>query len=248
MSKNYLTETNELIQVTDTSKRKAQPLKLAPEYEKLWFSTLKTCPDPTNLSALQREIFEQLLKLQEMGKLDPKGNHQDKITFLSKFPWDKLDLIYEQKAVVGELLVKFSDIFAKHRLDVGYNTDLKMELTPDRSKPIYEQGPPTPIHLRNELQVELALMQYYGLITTLSQSRYSSPLFAQRKNSGILRLLIDLRKVNHLLKNDYGNKNFPISSMSNAKNYFAGKNCLQNLIVLKHTTVCKWQTIFQCNC
>ena len=132
----------------------------------------------------------------------------------------------EQKAVVGELLVEFSDIFAKHRFDVGYNTDLKIKLTPERSIPIYEQGPPTPVHLRNELLVELALMHYYGLIT---KSRYSSPLFAQRKNSRRLRLLIDLRKVNHLLKNDYVNKNFPISNMSDAINYFAGKKLFTNL-------------------
>ena len=110
MSENYLTEINQLIQVTDTPKRKAQP---APEYEKLWFPTPETCPDPINLSPLQREIFEQLLKLQEMQKLDPKGNHEDKITFLSKFPWEKSALNDEQKAVVGELLVEFSDIFAK---------------------------------------------------------------------------------------------------------------------------------------
>ena len=53
-----------------------------------------------------------------MEKLDPKGNHQDKITFLSKFPWEKSALNDEQKAAVGELLVEFSDIFAKHRFDV----------------------------------------------------------------------------------------------------------------------------------
>ena len=229
MSENYLTEINQLIQVTDTPKRKAQPAKPAPEYEKLWFPTPETCPDPTNLSPLQREIFEQLLKLQEMEKLDPKGNHQDKITFLSKFPWEKLALNDGQKAVVGELLVEFSDIFAKHRFDVGYNTDLKIELTPERSIPIYEQGPPTPAHLRTELQVELALMHYYGPITTLSQSRYSSPLFAQRKNSGRLRLLIDLRKVNHLMKNDFVNTNFPISNMNDAINYFAGKKLFTKL-------------------
>ena len=35
MSEKYLTEINQLIQVTDASKRKAQPTKPAPEYEKL---------------------------------------------------------------------------------------------------------------------------------------------------------------------------------------------------------------------
>ena len=104
-----------------------------------------------------------------------------------------------------------------------------MKLTPERNIPIDEQGPPTPIHLRNELQVEVALMHYYGLITTLSQSRYNSHLFAQRKNSGRLRLLIDLRKVNRLLKNDYFNTNFPISNMSDAINYFAGKKLCTKL-------------------
>ena len=35
MSKKYLTEVNQLIQVRDTPKQKVQPAKLAPEYEKL---------------------------------------------------------------------------------------------------------------------------------------------------------------------------------------------------------------------
>ena len=87
----------------------------------MWFPAPETCPDAKNLSALQREIIEQLLKLQEMEKLDPKGNQQDKITFLSKFPGEKLALNDEQTAVDGELLVGFSDIFAKHRFEVGYN-------------------------------------------------------------------------------------------------------------------------------
>ena len=85
MSENYLTEINQLIQVTDTPKRKAQPAKPTPEYEKLWFPTPETCPD---LSPSQREIFEQLLKLQEMRNY----THQDKITFLSKIPWEKSSL------------------------------------------------------------------------------------------------------------------------------------------------------------
>ena len=56
MSENYLTEINQLIQVTDTPKRKVQPAKPAPEYQKLWFPTPETCPDPTNLSPLQKYL------------------------------------------------------------------------------------------------------------------------------------------------------------------------------------------------
>ena len=90
MSENYLTEINQLIQVTDTPKRKAQPAKPATEYEKLWFPTPETCPVLTNLSPLQKELFEQLLKLQEMEKLDPKGNNQDKNNLFEQIPVGKI--------------------------------------------------------------------------------------------------------------------------------------------------------------
>ena len=72
-------------------------------------------------------------------------------------------------------------------------------------------------------------MHYYGLITTLSHSKYSSPLFAHRKSSGNLRMLIDLRRINHSLKNDYNNSNFPISNMNDASNHFAGKSLFTKL-------------------
>ena len=94
--------------------------------------------------------------------------------------------------------------------------------------PLYAQGLSTPIHLRDELHVELALMHYYGIITTLSQSRYSSPLFTHRKESGKLRMF-DLRGINHLLKNDYKDSNFPISNMTDATNHFAGKTLFTKL-------------------
>ena len=50
------------------------------------------------------------------------------------------------------------------------------------------------IHLRDELLGELALLNY-NLITTLSHSKDTSPIFAQRKESGRLQILIDLRRV-----------------------------------------------------
>ena len=70
-------------------------------------------------------------------------------------------------------------------------------------------------------------MHYFGLITTLSQSKYSSPLFSHRKLSGILRMLIDLRRINHSLNIDYLNTSFPISNTTDASNHSAGKNCSQ---------------------
>ena len=70
-------------------------------------------------------------------------------------------------------------MFARHRLDLGKNPDCPVKITTEHKRPIYSPKPATPIHLREELIVELALMQYYDIIITLPFSRCSSPVFAQ---------------------------------------------------------------------
>ena len=99
-----------------------------------------------------------------------------------------------------------------------------MKLTPEHDQTVYTQSPPTPIHLREELQVELALLQYIGIITSLNHSKYSSRIFAHRKPNGELRILVDLRRINHLLLHNYHNKNFPNSTMADTTAHFAGKS------------------------
>ena len=81
--------------------------------------------------------------------------------------------------------------------------------------------------------MELALMHRYGIITTLTFSKYASPIFAQRKLNGNLILLVDLRKINALIADDYINNNHPVSTLSVAAQHLAGKklfcklNCSQ---------------------
>ena len=71
-----------------------------------------------------------------------------------------------------------------------------------------------------------ALMQFYGLITTLSYSKSSSPIFAQKKPKGKLRILIDLRRIIHLLRHDYDRNNHPIATLSDTAAHMAGKTFL----------------------
>ena len=66
-------------------------------------------------------------------------------------------------------------------------------------------------------------MHRYGIITTLPLSKYASPIFAQRKPNRKLRLLVDLRKINALIADDYINKNHPVSTLSDAAQHLAGK-------------------------
>ena len=208
---------------------KNQPPRPEPEYEKFWFPTPETCNHPDQLQPLQKEIYDQITRLQHAEKLDPSKSEEDRYQFLETFPWQNTSLTEDECKQVENLLVEYHDIFAKLRFDVGYNTELKIKLTPEHDLPIYTQRPPTPNHFREELHIELALMHYYGPINTLPYSKYSSPLFAHRKESGKLSFLIDLRRFNHLLKDGYLNANFPISNMQDATNHFAGKTMFTKL-------------------
>ena len=66
-------------------------------------------------------------------------------------------------------------------------------------------------------------MHRYGIKTTQPFSKYASPILAQRKPNGKLRLLVELRKINALISDDYKKNNHPINTLSDAAQHLAGK-------------------------
>ena len=129
-----------------------------------------------------------------------------------------------EKQAVEDILVEDHGIIARHRMDIGMNTEFKVRLTQSDDKAVYSQNLPMPIHLKENLIVELALMHKYGIITMLPFSKYASPIFAQKKPNGKLRLLVDLRKINTLIAGEYTNNNHPVSTLSDAAQHLAGKS------------------------
>ena len=110
-------------------------------------------------------------------------------------------------------------------MDIGINTEFKVKLTPKDDKAIYNQSLPMPIHLKQDLIVELALMHKYGSITVLPFSKYASPIFAQRKPNGKLRLLVDLRKINSLIADDYTKTIIQVALCQMQHNTWQGSHC-----------------------
>ena len=96
------------------------------------------------------------------------------------------------------------------------NTELKVKLTLKDDNAVYIVIVPMPIYLKENLFVELAPRQKYGINTVLLFSKYAKPLFAQRKPNGKLRLLVDLSKINSLIVVDYTDSNHPVSTLSYA--------------------------------
>ena len=140
------------------------------------------------------------------------------------FKWEDSLLSPAQKLQFKEILVKNNTIFARHRFDIGMNSDFKVKLTPQHEEPVSSQRLPTPTNLKDDLLVELALMQEYGIIiTTFLHSKHSSQIFAPRKPNGKLRILVDLGRINHLIKNDYGEPDHAVTTTADAAMHLAGK-------------------------
>ena len=191
--------------------------------QNFWFPTPDHPGDPATHTPIQNRILREIKELEEIQKLDPNNSEEERKAFLQSFKWDDSQLSEDDKKDIEEILIEFNDIFARHRLDIGINHDFKIELTPKADDPVYSQSLACPINLKEDLTVELALMHYFGIITTLPFSKYASPIFAQRKPNGRLRLLVDLRKINNLISDDYINNNHPVSTLTDAAQHLAGK-------------------------
>ena len=190
-----------------------------------WFPTPENPGNTKEHTPIQTRILKELCELQQKEKLNPKDDIESRIEFLKRFDWTDTLLTETEKHAVEDILVEYHDIFARHRMDiVDMDTEFKVRLTPKDEKAVYSQNLPMPIHLKEDSTVELALMHKYGIITVLPFSKYASPIFAQRKPNGKIRLLVDLRKINTLTADDYTNNNHPVSTLSDAAQHLAGKS------------------------
>ena len=187
--------------------------KLEQQDNTFWFRTLENPGKPEDHTPIQTRILKELNELKDKEKLNPQEGTKSRNKFLKRFDWTNSPLTETEKQAIEDILVEYHDIFARHRMNIGMNKEFKVKLTPKDNKAVYSQNLPMPIHLKEDLIVELALMHNYGIITELPLSKYVSPNFAQRKPNGKLRLLVDLRKINSLIADDYTNTSHPVSTL-----------------------------------
>ena len=189
-----------------------------------WFPTPENPGNTEDHTPTQTRIQKDLRELQHKEKLNPKDDIESRMGFLRRFDWTDTLLTETEKQAVEDILVDNHDVFARHRKHIGGNTEFKVRLTPKDDKAVYSQSLPMPKHLKEVLIVQLALMHKYGIIIVLPFSKNASPIFAQRKPNGKLRLLVDLRKINTLIADDYTNNNHRVSTLSDAAQHLAGKS------------------------
>ena len=184
-----------------------------------WFPTPKASGNTEDHSPIQTRILKELHDLNEKEKLTPKNKVESRKKFLERRVWADTLLTESAKQAVDIILVEYQDFFA--RMDVGMNKEFKVKITPKYDRVVYSQGLPMPIHLKEDLFVEVDVMHRNGIIRVLPFSKYATPFFAQRKLNRNLRLLVDLRKSSTLIADDY--TNHPVSTLSDAAQHLAGK-------------------------
>ena len=189
-----------------------------------WFPTPENPGNTEEHTPIQTRILNELRELQQKEKLNPKDDTESRIEFLKRFDWTDTLLNEDEKHAVEDILVEYHDIIARHRMDIGMNTEFKVRLTPKDDKAVYSQSLPMLIYLKEDIFVELFLMHKYGIIGVLPFSKYASPIFVQRKPNGKLRLLVDLRKTKTPIADDYTTNNHPVSTLSDAAQHLAGKS------------------------
>ena len=194
------------------------------QHNTFWFPTPENPGKPEDLTPIQTRILKELKELKDKEKLNPQESIESRNKTLKRFDWTDTLLTETEKQAIEVFLVEYHNVFARHRMDIGMNTEFKVKLTPKDDKAVYSQSLPMPNELKEDLIVELALLHKYGIIKVLPFSKYASPIFPQRKPNGKLRLLVDLRKINSLIAYDYTNNDHPVSTLSDAAQHLAGKS------------------------
>ena len=136
------------------------------------------------MPSLKRKFYDSDIALQQRDTIDPQQESGDRETFLQNFDWPRSVPTAEQIQEMQELLGEYIDNFEKHRFDVGYKTELKVKLAPDHDSPVYFQCPTTRLHLRDEILVEPALMQYYGIVTLPQIANIVVPFLLNANHQG----------------------------------------------------------------
>ena len=112
--------------------------------ETYWFPTPQNPGNEQEHTPIQKRILNELRELGQLEKLNPLENIDSRNQFLSNFDWTDSTLQHDAKQAVENLFVEFHDIFARHRFDIGINTEFKVQLTPLDNRPAYSQGLPAP--------------------------------------------------------------------------------------------------------
>ena len=97
-----------------------------------WFPTPENPGKLEDHTPIQTRILKELNELKDKEKLNPQESVESRKKFLKRFDWTDTLLTEIEKQAIEDILVEYHDIFARHRMDIGMNTEFKVKLTPKK--------------------------------------------------------------------------------------------------------------------
>ena len=99
-----------------------------------WLPTSENPGKPEDHTPIQTRILKELNELKNKEKLNPQESTESRNKFLKRFDWTDTLLTDTEKQAIEDILVDYYDISARHRMDIGMNTEFKVKLTPKTIK------------------------------------------------------------------------------------------------------------------
>ena len=92
-----------------------------------WFPTPENPGKPEDHTPIQTRILKELNELKDKEKLNPQESRESRNKFLKRFDWTYTILTETEKQAIENILVEYHDIFARHTMDIGINTEFKVK-------------------------------------------------------------------------------------------------------------------------
>ena len=107
-----------------------------------WFPTPENPGKLEDHTPIQTKTLKELNEFKDKEKLTPQESTESRKKFLKRFDWTDTLVTETEKQAIEDFLVDYHDIFARHRMDIGMNTEFKVKLTPKDDKAVYSQSLP----------------------------------------------------------------------------------------------------------
>ena len=124
-----------------------------------WFQTPKKPSKIEDFKPIQTRILKKKhMNWKKKVTFCPKDDADSETHFLERFDWYDNLFTEANKQGVKDILVEYNHLFARHRNDIGMNTQFKVEVTPQDDKAVFRQKLLSPFHLKESLIVQIAQM------------------------------------------------------------------------------------------
>ena len=106
--------------------------KLEQQNNTFWFATPENPRKPEDHTPIRTRILTELIERKEEEKLNTQESTESWDKSLKRFDWTDTLLTETEKQAIEDILFDYHDIIARHRMDIGMNTELKVKPTPKR--------------------------------------------------------------------------------------------------------------------